>query len=67
VAVVRAPSEAKARSLADIDFAISARVESDQDMASIPWTRPEAVRCDLVTNSSYPADGPAEILEPVRQ
>jgi hypothetical protein len=63
-AVVRAPDEMSARDLAEAAFGTRSRFAPGKGMRMPPWTRPELVRVVVAEQSTYPADGPSEVLEP---
>ncbi len=62
--MIRATTEAQARQLAESAFGIMALVQIGQDPVGTPWSQNSQVGCCIVTNSSHPMEGIAEIVEP---
>jgi hypothetical protein len=63
-AVVRARDENTARQTAQEAFGLPQRFRPGKGTPVPPWKRPEHVRAERLEASIYPADGPAEVLEP---
>lgn len=63
--IVRAHDEDEARSTATSKFCQAAmRTTPLQDILLNPWRQSELVSCELLKDSGYAEDGPAEVLYP---
>jgi hypothetical protein len=62
--VVRARDEATARDVAASAFDVSVRFTPGAGVKVPPWRRPQCVRAEIIEDSIYPAEGPAEVLDP---
>jgi hypothetical protein len=62
--IVRAPSEASARKAAEEDFGVPTRFPPGKGMRVPPWMRAELVRAEIIDSTTYPAEGPTEVLDP---
>lgn len=63
-AVVRAPSEKRARLLASRAFGIAVKRGPAGSVLTSPWTQEALALCEVAIDTIYPADGPEEVLEP---
>lgn len=62
--VVRAASEGDARIIAASAFGIARNVIAGAETKYGPWLDSQSVHCELVSDNSYPNDGPQRILMP---
>jgi hypothetical protein len=64
VALVRAPTEERARAAAAKAFDVKTGFRPGQGVPVPPWTRSALVRAERVEDPRFDAEGPDEVLEP---
>lgn len=62
--LVRAPTEAAARSAAEQAFGVKTRFPPGGGVTTPPWTRATLVRAERVQDERYDPEGPTEVLDP---
>lgn len=63
-AIVRAEDEEEARNLAQETFGVKTRFAPGAGIIAPPWQRAELVTAEIVTDSPFEPEGPAEVLQP---
>jgi hypothetical protein len=62
--IVRAPSEAAARQIAEEAFGVKTRFAPGKGQHLPPWQRAELVGAKIIEDTIYSEEGPDEVLEP---
>ncbi len=64
VTIVRAETEKEARNLAQQAFGVKTRFAPKTGIIAPPWQRSELVAAEILIDSPFERQGPAEVLQP---